>query len=103
MTRLAAFLLTTTPATAQNVTPEWTARKCELYEMAFADALSIQGPSGLRESFLAENDAFVATGCSTRQSVCAETPEEVALANLLTVMTMNEGMASTFVPFGCAP
>lgn len=80
---------------------DWTARKCVLYEAAFADAVAILGKTGLRPAFLRQNDAFIASGCVTQGGVCAETPEEIALADMLTVMTMNEGMASTFVPFGC--
>lgn len=34
--------------------------------------------------------------------VCPVTEAELELANLLTIMTMNEGMASTFVPFKCS-
>lgn len=81
---------------------EWTMRKCDLYQAAFADAVALRGRDGLRPRFLEANRAFIAAGCVQRGRVCAETPEEIALADLLTIMTMNEGMASTFVPFGCA-
>jgi hypothetical protein len=80
---------------------DWSAEKCDLYQQAFSDALAAVGPAGLRPGFLAQNDAFIASGCTTQGSVCAETEAEIALADLLTIMTMNEGMASTFVPFGC--
>lgn len=81
---------------------EWRARKCALYAAATEDALALLGQDGLRPEFLARNRAFIAAGCGAQARICAETPEEYALADLLTVMTMNEGMASTFVPFGCA-
>lgn len=79
----------------------WVEQKCDLYQRAFRDAVAMLGSDGLRASFLDQNGAFIASGCTTQGHVCAETPDEIALADLLTVMTMNEGMASTFVPFGC--
>lgn len=86
------------PAMSQD---DWSRRKCDLYQLAFDDALAARGTTGLRPDFLTANDAFIASGCLTQGSVCARTDEEIALADLLTVMTMNEGMASTFVPFAC--
>jgi len=82
---------------------DWAAEKCELYQLAVRDAAEIVGTSDLRPEFLAQNDAFIASGCTSQAPVCAETKGEIALADLLTVMTMNEGMASTFVPFSCKP
>jgi hypothetical protein len=79
----------------------WSLRKCALYAQAVQDALAALGPEGIRPRFLEENKAFIASGCHAPARICAETPQEYALADLLTVMTMNEGMASTFVPFGC--
>lgn len=80
---------------------DWSQRKCALYAAAVQDALVVLGPDGLRPAFLAENRTFIASGCVAPREICAETPQEYAFADLLTVMTMNEGMASTFVPFGC--
>jgi hypothetical protein len=99
-----ALALAGLPAVAPAQGPEgqsWTARKCDLYQRAVEDRLDILGTEGLRADFLARNDAFIAGGCLTQGDVCPETEAEIAFANLLTVMTMNEGMASTFVPFGC--
>lgn len=81
----------------------WAERKCALYEAAFADALNMQGTAGIGDEFLRLNDDFIGSGCATQGHVCPHSPEEHALANMLTLMTMNEGMASTFVPFGCKP
>jgi hypothetical protein len=85
-----------------QVQDDWAARKCVLYAAATEDALSLLGMEGLRAEFLAQNRAFIASGCIAPRNICAATPAEYALADLLTMMTMNEGMASTFVPFGCA-
>ena len=93
---LAPFLLV--PARADD----WAERKCALYAQAVQDALAARGPAGLRESFLAANTRFIASGCTANMRICAATPQEYALADMLTMMTMNEGMASTFAPFGCS-
>lgn len=80
---------------------DWSQRKCALYAAAVQDALAALGPDGLRPAFLTGNRAFIASGCVAPRRICAETAQEYAFADLLTVMTMNEGMASTFVTFGC--
>ncbi|WP_154449374.1 hypothetical protein [Halovulum marinum] len=81
----------------------WSARKCALYRDAVDDALALRGRDGLRPEFLRRNEDFIRSGCTTQGHVCPETPQELALADMLTLMTMNAGMASTFVPFGCRP
>lgn len=85
------------PADAQT----WTERKCTLYAAALNDALGLLGRDGISDGFLAENAAFIAQGCTERGRICPQSDQERALADMLTVMTMNEGMASTFVPFTC--
>ena len=77
------------------------AEKCALYESAARDAISLQGPEGLRVMFLTENQKFIDGGCVTRVKICPMTGEEWQLAETLLNMMINEGMASTFVPFGC--
>lgn len=79
----------------------WAEQKCALYQRAVTDALDFLGPEGFRPEFLARNEAFIAGGCAGRGNVCPQTGKELEFANLLTLMTMNEGMASSFVPFGC--
>ncbi|GAA6188176.1 hypothetical protein NBRC116596_12390 [Litorivita sp. NS0012-18] len=79
----------------------WSERKCFYYEAAVGDALAALGREGLRAEFLAQNDAFIAAGCVKTHAICPATPQEGRLVDMLTMMTMNEGMASTFVPFGC--
>ena len=84
---------------AQTLT--WPERKCVLYQRAWDAALQSVDQSGVSQTFVAQNDVFVAKGCTERTPVCPRSPAEFEMANLLTVMTMNEGMASTFVPFTC--
>ncbi len=80
----------------------WTEQKCVLYQRAFGDALRLLGSEGISDTFLTENTAFIEGGCVDRGQVCPKSVRELELANMLTVMTMNEGMASTFVPFSCS-
>ena len=97
---MAMTLLFASSAAGQDA-DGWNEEKCRLYRHAVEDALEFLGENELRDVFLAQNEAFIATGCLEQGAVCAETEQEIEFANLLTVMTMNEGMASTFVPFGC--
>ncbi|MDF2142938.1 hypothetical protein [Paenirhodobacter sp. CAU 1674] len=90
------------PLKAQNLDGlTWSEQKCVLYERAVEDAIALQGRDGLREEFLAANQSFMDGGCQTQGQVCPITDTELKFADLLTIMTMNEGMASTFVPFHC--
>lgn len=92
------------PAWAEDVQFEdmtWTEQKCVLYQWAWDWAYDSIGPDGISDGFVAQNDGFVATGCIERTVVCPRSKEEFDMANMLTVMTMSEGMASTFVPFTC--
>ncbi len=79
----------------------WSEQKCSLYELAVGDALGFLGLEGLRPDFLRKNEDFIVAGCLGRGTVCPQTDQEIKFADFLTIMTMNEGMASTFVPFRC--
>ncbi|WP_439526976.1 hypothetical protein [Roseovarius mucosus] len=100
---LLAVMLSLAPIAKAQEAPidAWTLRKCALYAQATEDALAALGPEGLSPQFLEENRAFIASGCVGHVRICAQTAQDYAFADLLTMMTMNEGMASTFVPFGC--
>lgn len=92
------------PAWAEDAQFEdltWTEQKCVLYQRAWDWAYDNMGSDGISPEFIAQNDEFIATGCIERTVVCPRSLEEFDMANMLTVMTMNEGMASTFVPFTC--
>lgn len=99
----ALCLMLPAPCRADTLSPEWTVKKCGLYQSAVKDALQIQGGDGVSESFLGQNTAFIAGGCTGHKTLCPVTDQDRSLANLLTVLTMNEGMASTFLPLGCPP
>jgi hypothetical protein len=78
------------------------AEKCAQYRQAYTFATARQGMGGIGKDFLEKHDAFLASGCTLPPDVCALSVEEVNLANLLIVLGMNQGMASTFFPFKCA-
>ncbi|PTM41075.1 hypothetical protein [Bosea sp. 124] len=93
------------PATqglAQPKPPEnWPAIKCERYTRAYAEALTKFGRKGLGQPFLDAHEAFLVSGCSIKGEVCPRSAEELNLANVMVIMGMNQGMASTFMPFAC--
>ncbi|MBC7178921.1 MAG: hypothetical protein H5U14_02330 [Roseovarius sp.] len=99
---LAVMLVLGSMAKAEEIPADaWTLRKCALYAQATEDALAALGPARLSHRFIEENQIFIASGCVAPARICAKTAQDYTLADLLTMMTMNEGMASTFVPFGC--
>ena len=90
------------PGRAQPAPPEnWPAIKCERYTKAYAEALAKFGRKGLSPDFLDAHEAFLVSGCSIKGEVCPRSAEELNLANVMVIMGMNQGMASTFMPFAC--
>lgn len=79
----------------------WRAQKCLLYKRAWDAAYLAVDQQDVSEEFLSRNASFLAAGCRERVAVCPRSKAEFDMANMLTIMTMNEGMASTFVPFSC--
>jgi hypothetical protein len=79
----------------------WTEQKCARYRLAWTDVRARRGVEGIGQEFLEKHDAFLASGCTAKVDVCPRSPEELELANLLTVAAMNAGTASTFLPFSC--
>lgn len=81
--------------------PDWPAVKCERYRKAWTDLLAQRGSVGLGQAFVERHDAFIASGCTARADVCPSTPQELAVANILSVKAMNAGMTGSFLPFAC--
>jgi hypothetical protein len=79
----------------------WTTRKCEIYAAAWNRALDLHDVQGLAADFIANQEAFIASGCADGSKTCPTSDAEIRLADTLTILSMNEGMASTFVPFAC--
>lgn len=106
--KLAAMLfaglatLATHPALAQGTGGDsWTERKCVLYTAAWNHIASNGAPDGVSEEFLADHDAFLASGCLDRGHVCPRSPRELEIADMLSLMAVAEGMAGSFLPFNC--
>lgn len=90
------------PAVAQVDRPsDWRAEKCARYTKSWTDTLAKRGPRGLGQEFLDSHAAFLASGCMAPAAVCPRSAEELALANVMVILSMNQGMASTFAPFAC--
>lgn len=91
---LVIALLAPLPAAADD----WTDEKCRRYERAWRHLA--QG-AVLGEGFIAAQEAFIAEGCTTPGRVCPASDAELALADTLALMAVSEGMAGSFLPFGC--
>lgn len=93
--------LTGAAAEAQPRQTPWTERRCALYAQAWSEALARFGTQGLAPVFLERHEAFLASGCQARLGACPRSPQELALADAMTVAAINAGAASTFPPFAC--
>lgn len=90
------------PALAQGAEGDsWTQRKCVLYTAAWHHIAGDGLHDGVSEEFLADHDAFLASGCLDRGYVCPISPREMEIADLLSLMAVAEGMAGSFLPFNC--
>ncbi|MDR6870681.1 hypothetical protein J2Y55_001681 [Bosea sp. BE125] len=91
-----------TLAFAQDSQPQsWSEVKCARYKKAWSEALARRGTQGLGPEFLDNHDAFLASGCMAQANVCPKSAEELELANIMVILAMNAGTASTFLPFSC--
>ncbi len=96
---LLAFAL---PAWAQApASRDWNAEKCARYAAMWPQALGMFGREGLSAEFLSRHAEFLASACRSRAEVCPRSPQELALADAMTIAAMNAGTASSFVPFRC--
>ena len=91
------------PATADPVAPkrDWTEEKCFRYARDWNEAMRRFGPGGFSARFVAGNAGFVRAGCRTLQPICPATAKDRKLADALAIRVVNEGMSTTFLPFGC--
>jgi hypothetical protein len=90
-----------TQVVAQESSQTWSEVKCDRYKKAWTEALARRGTQGLGREFLDRHEAFLASGCTARADVCPRSPEELDLANVMVILAMNAGAASTFPPFFC--
>jgi hypothetical protein len=103
MIRLSALMVSAIATLAQPAFAQdaWQDRKCALYEAAWERALESLGDADMNYNFVATNENFIASGCAENIKACPRSDQELEVANLLTLVMMNEGVASTFLPFGC--
>lgn len=94
-------LLLSAAAVSAETGDAWSQRKCALYADAWARAIDGAGAEGISAGFITAHDAFIAGGCVLRGAVCPVSAQEYRMADILTIAAMNEGMASTFLPFAC--
>jgi hypothetical protein len=85
----------------QDNSESWPEVKCQRYKQAWSEALARRGTQGLGQEFLDRHEAFLASGCTARADVCPRSPQELDLANIMVILAMNAGTASTFPPFFC--
>ncbi|MBK9082289.1 MAG: hypothetical protein IPL88_09550 [Rhizobiales bacterium] len=95
-----ALLGPASAARAQEPPQDWREVKCARYTQAARAYFARRGLDGLSADFLAAHDAFLTSGCDIRRT-CPRTAADLAAANVLTVLAMNAGAASTFLPFAC--
>ena len=102
-----AVLMTSSVASGASATSlrqpvqSWREVKCARYKTAWSGALARIGIRGLGRAFLDSHDAFLASNCMARADVCPRSAEELKLANIMVILAMNAGTASTFPPFFC--
>ena len=80
---------------------DWHDAKCSRYKKAWTEILAREGRQGLGKEFLSRHEAFLTSNCTRKSDVCPRSPEELKLANIMVIASMNFGAASTFVPFYC--
>lgn len=97
---LAVALLLVSPAKAEEPSA-WQQQKCALYTDAWTRALGSIGSDDINYNFLATNENFIASGCTEQIAICPQSNQERDIADLITLVMMNEGAASTFLPFRC--
>ena len=101
---LPVFIIVTVASSAFAQQPQrrlTNTEKCAIYKNAFDTLLMKNRHGSLSEPFIAENIAFIESGCVEYSFVCPRNQADLNAANQLTVATMNRGLASTFVPFKC--
>ena len=79
----------------------WTEEKCVRYTRDWSEALRRLGETGLSREFIEGNAAFIKRGCTGDDKVCPRSARDWQLVDALTILVVNQGMSSTFLPFFC--
>ncbi len=80
---------------------DWQLEKCRIYEQSWGEALAFFGSDNVNYNFIAQNENFIAGRCTGGIQICPQSNQELEIANALTLVMMNAGAASTFLPFSC--
>ena len=96
---MAIVLVSMTPVAAKEQM-DWATKKCRLCREAYEKLLH-RGLEGIGPAFLDGHEAFFAANCQSKAAICPRSTQEFDFANTLVIVSMNHGMASTFVPFAC--
>ena len=86
---------------SQDNSENWPEVKCERYKQAWSDVARTTRDARLGTGILDRHEAFLASGCTARADVCPRSAQELELANIMVILAMNAGTASTFPPFFC--
>ncbi len=97
----AALMMGAAPAIANEPPTAWQLAKCGFYEDTWRDMLAHFGPDAMSVEFIDQNERFIAGNCLERVTVCPRSETELAVANALTLGTMNGDVGGTFLPFAC--
>ncbi|MDV3252895.1 hypothetical protein DevBK_16270 [Devosia sp. BK] len=95
-----ALILACTGASAAEDN-SWPAEKCRGFGEAWARALETYGSDNINYNFLAQNENFIANGCTAEAGICPQSDQELEIANAITFEMMSFGAASTFLPYRC--
>jgi len=87
--------------TAAQSRDEERKRDCARYEEMVDFVLESMGQDILTSEFQKQNEAYIASGCLSNEPACPISEMDYSFADLLTIMTIDAGMASTFTPFRC--
>jgi hypothetical protein len=79
----------------------WTEEKCARYETAWTAVMARWGTDGLSVGFVNSHAEFIRGGCIAKANVCPVTAQDMKVANTMTILAMNAGTASSFLPFAC--
>ena len=79
----------------------WQIAKCRFYEETWRDMIAHYGSEILTPEFRDENERFIRSTCLQRIPVCPRSSEDLAIANALTLGTMNGDVGGSFLPFAC--
>ncbi len=94
-------LVSVLPVQAEESESAWQAKKCMTFEQNWTKALKFFGSDDLNYNFIAQNENFIASGCTESPPICPQSNQELDIANALTIAMMNAGAASTFLPYRC--